>query len=85
MTQSSRAFYHNVHHHGHWAAAAYGCLKPFPVERLRGAFPHLSYNMKITLLLGTIKAEGLNPAAEAKARELLMIEALQLTFEIESG
>src|SRR5947207_4893996 len=51
MTWSIHAFDHNVHHRGHCAAAACGSLKPLPAERLRGTFPHLSYSMKLALLL----------------------------------
>src|SRR6266849_8188359 len=53
LTWSIHAFDHNVHHRGHCAAAACGSLKPLPAERLRGTFPHLSYSMKLALLLGT--------------------------------
>ena len=52
-------FNHNVHHHGHCAAAACGSLKPLPVERLRGTCPHLSYSMKFALLLGTTEGPTL--------------------------
>ena len=41
------AFYHNVHHHGHWTAAAYGSLKPPPTGRFRGVHPHLSHSMTL--------------------------------------
>ena len=51
-------FNHNVHHHGHWATAACGCLKFLPAEQLRGAYPHLSYSMELSFLLGTMKARG---------------------------
>ena len=50
-------FDHNVHHHGPWTAAACGCLKSLPAERLRGAFPHLS-SMKLPLLLWHHKGKG---------------------------
>src|SRR6266566_3064176 len=55
MTWSIHAFDHNVHHRGHCAAAACGSLKPLPAKRLRGTFPHLSYSMKLALLLGTTR------------------------------
>src|ERR1700675_3538301 len=64
MTWSIHAFDHNVHHRGHCAAAACGSLKPLPAERLRGTFPHLSYSMKLALLLGTTE--------EPKLREAIM-------------
>src|SRR6266581_4892529 len=59
MTWSIHAFDHNVHHRGHCAAAACGSLKPLPAERLRGTFPHLSYSMKLALLLGTTEGSTL--------------------------
>jgi hypothetical protein len=59
MTWSIHAFDHNVHHRGHCAAAACGSLKPLPAERLRGTFPHLSYSMKLALLLGTTEGPTL--------------------------
>jgi hypothetical protein len=34
-------------------------LKPLPAERLRGTFPHLSYSMKLALLLGTTEGPTL--------------------------
>src|SRR5215469_10351037 len=37
----------NVHHHGHWTAAAYDSLKPPSTRRFRGAHPHLSYSMTL--------------------------------------
>jgi uncharacterized protein (TIGR02453 family) len=42
----------------HFHQAAGGCLEPPPAERLRGAYPHLSYSMKLTLLHGTSRAGG---------------------------
>src|SRR5229473_229733 len=59
LTWSIHAFDHNVHHRGHCAAAACGSLKPLPAERLRGTFPHLSYSMKLALLLGTTEGPTL--------------------------
>jgi hypothetical protein len=59
LTWSVHAFDHNVHHRGHCAAAACGSLKPLPAERLRGTFPHLSYSMKLALLLGTTEGSSL--------------------------
>jgi len=59
LTWSIHAFNHNVHHRGHCAAAACGSLKPLPAERLRGTFPHLSYSMKLVLLLGTTEGPTL--------------------------
>src|SRR5439155_26258779 len=59
LTWSIHAFDHNVHHHGPCAAAACGSLKPLPAERLRGTFPHLSYSMKLALLLGTTEGPTL--------------------------
>src|SRR6266542_4771125 len=63
MTWSIHAFDHNVHHRGHCAAAACGSLKPLPAERLRGTFPHLSYSMKLALLLGTTEGPTLISSA----------------------
>src|SRR2546425_7319688 len=63
LTWSIHAFDHNVHHRGHCAAAACGSLKPLPAERLRGTFPHLSYSMKLALLLGTTEGPTLMPCA----------------------
>ena len=43
---SSRLF-RNVHHHRHWTAAAYGCLKPAPANRLRRVHLHLWYSIAL--------------------------------------
>jgi hypothetical protein len=43
----NHAFYHNVHHHGHWTAAAYGCLKPPLQGGSEGTHPHLSHGMTL--------------------------------------
>src|SRR5271169_6813017 len=47
-------FDHNVHHRGHCAEAAYGCLKPLPTKRLRRANLHLSYSTTLARLHDTI-------------------------------
>ena len=68
MTWSIHAFDHNVHHRGHCAAAACGSLKPLPAERLRGTDPHLSYGMKLALLLlGTTEGPTLISCVVAHA------------------
>src|SRR5207245_10508863 len=66
LTWSIHAFDHNVHHHGPCAAAACGSLKPLPADLLRATFPHLSYSMKLALLLGT--TEGPTLISQAVAR-----------------
>jgi hypothetical protein len=44
------AFYHNVHHHGHWTAAAYGSLKP-PLQGPRGPPSSLAQHDAIRVFL----------------------------------
>ena len=70
ITWSIHAFNHNVYHRGHCVAAACGSLKPLPAERLRGTSPHLSYSMKLALLLGTTEGPALISHVVAHANSL---------------
>ena len=53
MTRPSPRLFHNVHHRGFAAEAAYGCLKPPPAGRLRRALLHLSYSTALACLHDT--------------------------------
>ena len=48
MTCLTTPFNRNVHHRGHYAEAAYGCLEPAPISRLRRAYLHLGYSIVLT-------------------------------------
>ena len=84
---ASRLF-RNVHHLGHWAEAAYGCLKPAPESRLRRTYLHLSVQhgalQKKRVLLDTrhsalSRASSRHPSSAARrayGRAMLILQTV---------
>jgi len=58
MTGLIPPFNRIVHHLMVTQSAAYGCLKPIPVDRLRRAYLHHKYNIAISRFLGTLNRIG---------------------------